>query len=60
MTITIRFWRRNRDWEPDYSKKIITQITGENAADCMKQIYLFRQKQDLAKFTRAEIICVED
>ena len=60
MTITIRFWRRNRDFKPDYNKEIKQRFTGENAASCMEKINRFRENHDLAKFTHTEIVFVED
>lgn len=60
MTITVRFWRRKRDLEPDYNNKIEKQFQGENAAICMEKIMRFRENQNIAKYTRAEIINVED
>ena len=60
MKITIRFWRRKANFEPDYSRRIEHYFTGKTAKECMMAIDDYRNHHDLAEYTPPEIINVED
>ena len=57
MKITLRYWKRTI---PAYTVSYDFVVTGSTAAECMREVHNFRMKHDLAKFTPAEIINVED
>lgn len=61
MKITIRFYRRNpKDFSADYSQEHTVVFSGMNAKACMYQYDSYRNNHDLAKFTKTEIVNVED
>lgn len=60
MKITIRFWRRLANFEPDYNNRIEHYITGKTARECMRLIDDYKNYHDLAEYTPLEIIDVED
>ena len=60
MTITVRFWRRLANFEPDFNKRIEKKFSGGSAKECMAAIDDYCNHQDLAEYTTPEIINVED
>lgn len=61
MKITIRYYRRNQeDFSADYSQEHNICFTGYSAKSCMNQYVHYRKDHDLAKFTKTEIVNVED
>lgn len=60
MKITVRFWRRLANFEPNYNRRIERYFAGENARDCMNQIEDYKNYHDLTEYTEPEIINVED
>lgn len=60
MRITVRFWRRKANFEPDYSRRIERFFTGETARECMRSIEDYKDHHDLVEYTPPEIINIED
>ena len=60
MKITIRFWKLHKDLFPDYNKRIEMTFTGKTAASCMNAVREYKARHDLAIYTEAEIINVQD
>lgn len=60
MTITVRYWRRRSNFEPDYKVRIEKKFCGNTAAECMKRLEDYKNYHDLAEYTEPEIINVED
>ncbi len=60
MTITVRYWRRKANFEPDYNNQFEKKFIGCTARECMRQIHDYSYHHDLAKYTEPEIINVED
>lgn len=60
MKITIRFWKLHKNFIPDYDKRIEMCFTGKSAADCMRSVNQYKAHHNLAIYTSAEIIDVQD
>lgn len=60
MTITVRFWRRLANFEPDFAKRIDKKFSGNTAKECMAAIDGYKNYHNLAEYTASEIINVED
>lgn len=60
MKITIRYWRRKWNFEPDYEQRIEKTFEGNTAKECMQQLDHYRDYHNLAEWTTPEIINVED
>lgn len=61
MTLTIRYFRNNKEMRPDYSRSPLEKyIHGTDAADCMTQYHTFVNHHDLVKYSIARIVNVED
>lgn len=61
MKITLRYWKRKDGmFAPDYSQDYEKVFKGDNAAECMQKVKEYKRNHDLAKYTIAEIINVED
>ena len=59
MKITIRFWKLH-NYLPDYNRRIEMVFTGKTAASCMNSVREYKARHDLAVYTEAEIINVQD
>lgn len=61
MTITVKFYfRRAKDFQPDYSKPCEKKFSGKTAAECMRQFEEYKNYHDLAMYTVPYIENVED
>lgn len=60
MKITVRFWRRKPNLEPDYRRRIERYFEGNCAKECMDALTNYRRMHNLAEYTELEIINVED
>lgn len=60
MKITIRYWRRKWNFEPDYEQRTEKTFEGNTAKECMQQLDHYRDYHNLAEWTTPEIINVED
>lgn len=60
MIITVRYWRRKANFEPDYSNRIEKRFGANTAKECMKQIDDYKNYHNLCDYTEPEIINVED
>lgn len=58
--ITVRFWRRLANFEPDYAQRVEKKFSGASAKECMSALDDYRNYHDLAEYTAPEIINVED
>lgn len=50
MTITIRFWRRLANFEPDYAKRIAKKFFWISAKECMAAIDDYKNYYNLAEY----------
>ena len=60
MKITVRYWRRKGNFEPDFNQRIEKTFEGKSAMDCMRQLDHYKDYHNLAEWTEPEIINVED
>lgn len=60
MTITLSYYKRKEDFSPDYSCQYHNRFFGDTAKECMRQVREFEHTHNLDKYTRTEIINVED
>lgn len=54
MIITLQYYEKET-WVPFYKT-----FSGKNAAECMQQYHTFSYHHDLAKYTIARIVNIED
>ena len=58
--ITVEYFGRLANFEPDYNRRIERWFTGESAADVMKDVMDFKRNHDINRYTPAEIVNVEE
>lgn len=60
MTVTIRYWEKEKGSQINYHKRHERRFSGKNAKECMNQVRSYIYDHDLVKYTEAEIINIED
>lgn len=60
--VTVRKWYRdaNNFYKYDYSNEIQYEIEHEKLSECMDDVMFLKENNDLAKFSRWEIVDVVD
>lgn len=60
MIVHLRFFKRKKNYEPDFYSPIYTHVIGETPSECSKKIKDMRFDHDVNRYTPIQIIDLED